>query len=115
MRGGDIEPDRFKFCEDDEARSSRPQSFVTSHQNEYKELAAAANSLGGEQHQSTYKEQDVDTHHKRKSALPDAISCSSVVLWAAERKMTGKDDAYLSALYRGRRLSFVGDECSIKH
>ena len=42
--GGDIASLRVDH-EKRDARSSRPQSFVKSHQNEYNELMAAANSL----------------------------------------------------------------------
>lgn len=99
---------RFGCHEKRDVRSSRPQSFVTSHQKEYNELIAAANSLGNAD--SKKKKVIINimlAYQKRKSASPCktsfSVPCSSMilattVLWAAERKMTGNEEAYLSAL-----------------
>jgi len=79
-------------------KRSRPQSFVRSHQKEYREFTSA------------------DRSHSRNSwcspcqaslVTPSPFSATSsftTIRCAADRKMTGKDVAYFKALYKGRRL-----------
>jgi hypothetical protein len=101
-------------------KRSNPQSFVTSHQNEYNELTMAAKSLhaSGEHRDNTTRASENYTCHRRnRGCSPCHISSATsspfsrtnsetTIPCAAERKMTGKAVAYFIALARCRRPSF---------
>jgi hypothetical protein len=103
-------------------RRSRPQSFVTSHQKEYSELMAANISLHAPS-LSAYEcseRFEVSTYQKRKircslyhagsaGVSGDVTGPVSISRCATERKITGKEVAYFTALYSGRRLSLSGE------
>lgn len=55
-------------------------------------------------------------YHAASTGVPEgAAGSASISRWATERKMTGNDVAYFSALYNWRRLLFNGELYSIRH
>jgi len=88
---------------------SNPQSFVTSHQKEYSEFAAAARSQS--------RKSGCSPCHVSPVILSPFSFTRSVMTtrWAADRNITGKEVAYFKALKRGLRLSFAGRLYSIRH
>ena len=54
-------------------------------------------------------------YHARVASPCTATVSATANLCAADKKMTGKDVAYLIALYSGRLLSFVGNLYSTMH
>ena len=107
---------------------SKPQSFVTSHQNEYKELTRAARSLPFQQIKLERRRDATDhTHHRRKRACSpchassitsspfEAMRSDSTSRCAADKKITANELAYFRAFQSGRRLSFDGLLYSTTH
>lgn len=109
------------------ATRSRPQSLVKSHQNEYDELITTDTSLTERKLSKVFMRGQTTTYQRRKSGcspchvcrvteLPCVCARSEITIrCAAERNITGKDDAYLIALKSGRRLTLVGDLYSMRH